>query len=59
MLSDESIDLAQQMLAGQFPQLTGFSDIALTEKNGFDIIPREIPFNYCTLDLCTGYACAI
>ena len=44
MLSDESIDLAQQMLAGQFPQLTGFSDIALTEKNGFDIIPREIPF---------------
>ena len=44
MLSDESMDLAQQLLNKQFPDFAGFGDIALTERNGFDIINTAKPF---------------
>ena len=44
MLSDESIDLAQQLLDKQFPDLAGFGDIAFTERNGFDVINTAKPF---------------
>ena len=38
MLSNESINLAQQHLVKQLPDSAGFGDIALTEQNGFDVI---------------------
>ena len=44
MLSDESIDLAQQLLGKQFPDFSGFGDVALTEQNGFDVINAVKPF---------------
>ena len=44
MLSDESIDLAQQLLGKQFPDFAGFGDIAVTEKKGFDVINAAKPF---------------
>ena len=34
MLSDESIDLAQQLLKMQFPTFAGMQDIALSEHHG-------------------------
>ena len=44
MITDESIDLAQQLLAKQFPVYDGFADIALSEQNGFEPIMRRNPF---------------
>ena len=38
MLSNESINLAQQHLVKQLPDSAGFGDIALKEQNGFDVI---------------------
>ena len=56
MLSDESIDLAQQLLDRQFPDCAGFGDIALMERNGFDVIiqPNHL-FKFCMQGLLTGY----
>ena len=51
-------DLAQQLLDKQFPDFTGFGDIALTERNGFDVINttkpfiRNFPYRVCLLDMC-------
>ena len=44
MITDESIDLAQQLLTKQFPIFDGFADIALSEQNGFEPIKRNNPF---------------
>ena len=44
MLSDELIDLAQQLLGKQFPDFAGSGDIALTEQSGFDLINAAKPF---------------
>ena len=44
MSSDESIDLAQQLLGKQFPDLARFGAIALTKQNGFDVINAVKPF---------------
>ena len=58
MLSDESTDLAQQLLDKQFSDFTGFGNIALTERNGFDVINtpkpfiRNFPYRVCLLDMC-------
>ena len=38
MLSNKSINLAQQLLVKQFPDSAGFGDVALTEQYGFDVI---------------------
>ena len=37
-MTDESIDLARQLLGKKFPDFAGFSDIALTKQNEFDAI---------------------
>lgn len=44
MLTDESIDIGQQILQQQFPLIGGFADIALSEENGFDVVKRQKPF---------------
>ena len=55
MLSDESVDLAQQLLDKQFRDFAGFGDIALTERNGFDVINTAKPFiKFCIQGLLTG-----
>ena len=44
MLSDESIDLAQQLLKKQFPMFGGLQDIALSEHYGLDVVKKDKPF---------------
>ena len=44
MLSDESIDLAQQLLKKQFPIFGGLQDIALSEHDGLDVVKKDKPF---------------
>ena len=44
MLSDESIDLAQQLLKKQFPIFGGLQDIALSEHYGLDVVKKDKPF---------------
>ena len=44
MLSDESIDLGQQLLKKQFPIFGGLQDIALSEHYGLDVIKKDKPF---------------
>ena len=43
MLSDESIDLAQQLLKKQFPMFGGLQDIALSEHYGLDVVKKDKP----------------
>ena len=44
MLTDESIDLAQQYLKKQFPLFNGLHDIALSEQYGLDVVKRDHPY---------------
>ena len=44
MLSDESIDLAQQLLKKQFPIFGGLQDIALSEQYRADVVKTDKPF---------------
>ena len=44
MLSDESIDLAQQLLKKQFLIFGGLQDIALSEHYGLDVTKKDKPF---------------
>ena len=44
MLSDESIDLAQQLLKQQYPIFGGLQDIALSEHYGLDVVKKNKPF---------------
>ena len=43
-LSDESIDLAQQLLKKQFPIFGGLQGIALSEHYGLDVVKKDKPF---------------
>ena len=44
MLTDESINMAQQMLADQFPEFEGFFDTVLGATQSFDIITSDKKF---------------
>ena len=44
MLSDGSIDLAQQSLKKQFPTFGGLKDIALLEHYLHDVVKKDKPF---------------
>ena len=44
MLSDESIDLAQQLLKKQFPIFCGLQYIALSQHYGLDVVKKNKPF---------------
>ena len=44
MPSDESIDLAQQLLKKQFLIFGGLQDIALSEHYGLDVVKKDKPF---------------
>ena len=44
MVTDESINMAQQMLADQFPEFEGFFDTALGATQSFDIIKSDKKF---------------
>ena len=44
MLSDESIDLAQQLLKKQFPIFGGLQDIALSEHYSLNVVKKDKPF---------------
>ena len=44
MLTDESINLAHNMLKDQFPGFTGLMDTVLGQANSFDIFSRQKPF---------------
>ena len=43
MLSDESIDLAQQLLKKQFSIFGGLQDIALSEHYSLDVAKKDKP----------------
>ena len=40
MLTDESINLAQSILAKQFPNIAGFMDTCLVKTQQFDVVAR-------------------
>ena len=44
MLSDESIDLAQQLLKKQFPIVGGLHGIALSEHYDLNVVKKDKPF---------------
>ena len=44
MLSDESIDLAQQLLKKKFPIFGGLQDITLSEHYGLNVVKKDKPF---------------
>ena len=44
MLTDESIDLEQQLLDKQLLDFAEFGYVALTERNRFDVINTDKPF---------------
>ena len=44
MLSDESINLAQNLLCRQFAQYDGLFDTVIALQNGFDIVKHYRPF---------------
>ena len=41
MLSDESINLAQNLLKEQFPELSGFQDTVIGKTQSFDIVKTD------------------
>ena len=41
MLTDESINLAQSILAKQFPNIAGFMDTCLGKTQQFDVVARS------------------
>ena len=43
-LSDESINLVQNILFDSFPAFQGFQDTVLAKKNGFRVIPSGVPY---------------
>ena len=44
MLSDEAINLAQNLLKAQFPEITGFQDTVVGKTQSYDIIRKEENF---------------
>ena len=44
MLTDESINLAQNLLVKQFPGILGLRDTCLGKMDQFEIIPLDKPY---------------
>ena len=44
MLSDESINLAQNLLKEQFPEISGFQDTVIGKTQSFDIVETDENF---------------
>ena len=57
MLTGKSINLAQNLLVKQFPEISGFMDTCLGKMHQFEIVPVDKPYiQLLKLPLSTGRA---